>query len=306
MAAEEHEQSVVEMTIYIYDWECFRYDWLVVFLDLADGTFTIFHNDAEALLNWMDPFSLYIGFNSKAYDQWIMKAACSGWENEDIKDLSDYLIRGGNGWEHPDADQMRFWFNNADIMDDMQQGLSLKAIEGHMGMSIEETEVDFNLDRPLTPKELEETIRYCKHDVEATAKLVQTRKNYLTTKISVGKMAGIPEMKALSMTNAKLTAAFLGARKPPVPWKDEREYRYPENLKREYIPREVFGFFDRMKDPSISDEVLFKSKLKVNIGEAEATIGYGGIHLGIPYYVWEGGDKCDTSGTDGMENAVST
>ena len=279
------------MTIYIYDWECFRYDWLVVFMDLADGIFTIFHNDSEALLNWMDPFSLYIGFNSKAYDQWIMKAACSGWENEDIKDLSDYLIRGGNGWEHPDADQMLFRFNNCDIMDDMQQGLSLKAIEGHMGMSIEETEVDFNLDRPLTPKELEETIRYCKHDVEATAKLVQTRKNYLTTKVSVGKMAGIPEMKALSMTNAKLTAAFLGARKPPVPWKDEREYRYPENLKREYIPQEVFDFFDRMKDPSISDEALFKSKLKVNIGEAEATIGYGGIHLGIPYYIWEGGGK---------------
>ena len=277
------------MTSYIYDFEVFRFDWLVVFMDLSSGEFTLFHNDAEALLNWMDNNALYIGFNSKAYDQWILKAVCSGWSNEDIKDLSDYLIRGGNGWEHPDADQMRYWFNNIDIMDDMQQGLSLKAIEGHMGMSIEETEVDFSLDRPLTDTELRQTIQYCRHDVEATAKLVQTRRSYLQTKINVGKMAGIPETKALSMTNAKLTAAFLGARKPPKPWKDEREYRYPENLKKEYIPQEVFDFFDRMKDPAIPDEELFKSKLKLNLGEAEVTIGYGGIHAAIPYYVWEGG-----------------
>ena len=277
------------MTTWVYDYEVYAYDWLVVFLDLISGEFTVMHNDNEAVLNFMDDQALYIGFNSKAYDQWIMKAVCCGWDNDEVKELNDYLIRGGNGWEHERAKDLKYWFNNIDIMDDMQLGLSLKAIEGHMGMSIEETEVDFSLDRPLTREELAQTIRYCKHDVEATAKLVQTRKSYLTTKRDIGKMSGLTEAKALSMTNAKLTAAFLGAQRPPVPWTDEREYQYPENLKREYIPKEVFEFFDRMKDPSIPDDVLFKSKLKMDLNGTPCVIGYGGIHAAIPYYVWEGG-----------------
>ena len=98
-----------------------------------------------------------------------------------------------------------FRFNNVDIKDDMQIGLSLKAIEGHLRMDIRESEVDFTLVRPLTEEELEETVFYCKHDVDATAKLVELRKNYLKSKIDIGRLAGIDEVKAMSMTNA-LTA----------------------------------------------------------------------------------------------------
>lgn len=53
-------------------------------------------------------------------------------------------------------------FNNVDIKDDMQMGLSLKAIEGHLRLSVTESTVPFDLDRPLTQAELEATIYYCK------------------------------------------------------------------------------------------------------------------------------------------------
>ena len=172
----------------------------------------------------------------------------------------------------------------------MQMGLSLKAIEGHLGMDICETEVDFTLERSLTPEELEDTIKYCKHDVDATERIIDLRKNYLQNKINIGKLAGLDEVKAMSMTNAKLTAALLKARL--TEHDDERCYQYPENLRREYIPKEVFDFFDRMKDDSLSDKDVFTGKLNITIGECPVTIGYGGIHGAIPNFIWkEGGNR---------------
>ena len=272
------------MRIFIYDFEVFAYDWLVVFMDFQTDEFFIFHNDPEGVLEFMDDDAIYIGFNSKSYDQYIMKAVCGGCEPDEVKELNDYLISGHNGWEHPLMQQIRYWFNNVDIMDDMQKGLSLKAIEGHLGMSVQESTVDFNIDHPLTDEELQETIFYCKHDVEATAELVRKRKSYLQNKLHLGRIKHLDDAKSLSMTNAKLTAAYLDAQRPNRPWTDEREYQYPPNLLREYIPQEVFDFFDRMHDPAIPDDVLFKSKLKQDVYGCPTVLAYGGIHGAIPFY----------------------
>lgn len=270
------------MRVIIYDMETFRWDWIGVFLDMENEQFTVIHNDPGWLKEFISPDAIYIGFNSKHYDQFIIKAICNGADNEQIKELNDFIIGGNQGWEHPLIRGNYFTFNNVDIRDDMQKGLSLKAIEGHLGISVEETEVDFNLDRPLTPEEVERTVKYCKHDVETTAKLVKLRKGYLTSKMQVGRMVGLDDAKALSMTNAKLTAALLGA--IPQEYDDERDYQYPENLHKEYIPQEVLTFFEKMHDESIPDDVLFKSKLNIKVGDCPCVIGYGGIHAAIPNY----------------------
>ena len=161
-------------------------------------------------------------------------------------------------------------------MDDTQLGTSLKHIEAHWGVNIEESEVDFNLNRPLSAEELSSTIKYCKWDVKNTARLLSTRKGYLDAKLNVGRAIGLEDSKALYMTNARITATALKAE--AVQRYDEREYVYPENLKREFIPREVIAFFDRMKDRSITDKELFSSKLQLMVDGAEAVIGFGGIH----------------------------
>lgn len=115
--------------------------------------------------------------------------------------------------------------------------------------------------------------------------MIDIRKDYLQNKVNLGRIAGINETKALGMTNAKLTAAMLKATKKDH--NDEREYVYPSNLRREYIPEEVFEFFDRLYDKSISDEEIFNSKLKLMIGECPVTLGFGGIHGAIPNFFWE-------------------
>ena len=279
------------MRLIVYDVEVFCEDWLVIFKDTETGKYTIVHNDNEELKQCITEDNIYVGFNSKHYDQFIIKAICCGFVPQEVKAVNDYIIGGGQGWENPMLRDHFFRFNNVDIKDDMQMGLSLKAIEGHLGMSVEETSVSFDIDRPLTEEELKETVFYCKHDVDTTEKLVELRKDYLKNKIHLGKLAGIDEVKAMGMTNAKLTAAMLKATKQPHD--DERKYVYPDNLRREYIPQEVFDFFDRMYDPEISDKEYFSSKLEISIGECPVTIGFGGIHGAIPNFLWDEKDYPD-------------
>ena len=275
------------LRLIVYDCEVFCEDWLVIFKDIETGKYTCVHNDNEELKECINDDTVYVSFNGKHYDQFIIKAICCGFTPQEVKQVNDFIIGGGQGWECPMLRDFFFRFNNVDIKDDMQMGLSLKAIEGHLGMSVEETSVSFDIDRPLTEEELKETVFYCKHDVDTTEKLVELRKDYLKNKVNIGRLAGLDAVQAMSMTNAKLTAALLKASKQPHD--DEREYHYPDNLLREYIPQEVFNFFDRMKDETLTDKEVFADKLEISIGECPVTIGFGGIHGAIPNFMWEEG-----------------
>lgn len=272
------------MRIIVYDIEVFAWDWIVVFYDTADNSWSVFHNDNEGVRNYMlRSGQIFCGFNNKHYDNHIVKAICCGASPAMVKEINDFIIISERpGWEHWFLRQNRFWFDSFDLMDDTQVGTSLKHIEAHLGWNIEETQVDFNITRPLTEDELESTIFYCKWDVKATAKLLTLRKDYLQAKLNVARTKGIPDTKALYMTNARLTAAFLEA--TATPRYDERNYVYPDNLDRSLIPSIVLAFFDQIQDPTIPSDVLFNTKLKFIVDGAEAIVGFGGIHHARPNY----------------------
>ena len=284
---------------FIFDCEVFAHDWLFVFKELATGQYTIIHNDNDAVLAFMEQDPFLGGFNNKHYDNHILKAVMIGADPETVKQVNDLIIlEEVDGWDIPLLRDYRVFFNSFDLMDDCQDGISLKGIEAHLGIPIEETEVDFNIDRRLTAAELEQTIKYCKYDVDATEILYKLRKNYLQNKATLGRVRGLDERKAIYMTNAKLTSVYLQAVKPEKPWTDERAYEYPDKLLREYIPQEVFDFFDRLRDPNIPNIDLFGgydengkkikgASLEIRIGDCIVTLAYGGIHGAIPTYVEE-------------------
>ena len=273
------------MRWFTYDVEVFAHDFIVVFKDKGTGKYFVSHNDNESVKSLVFDTAIYCGFNTKHYDQYIIKAICAGFSPEEVKQVNDWIIKGGQGWQCPLLNGVFFRFNNVDIMDDVQRGLSLKAIEGHLGMSIEETEVDFNLDRPLTQEEIELTIKYCKHDVDATEKLCDIRKDYLRTKLNLGKRASIDPVTALSATNAKLTAMMLGAVKQE--WNDGRDYVYPPNLDLSVVPKKILDFFDTIHDKSIPDEELFKTSLTIDIGGMPCKYAWGGVHGSLSCYYEE-------------------
>lgn len=276
-----------EMNIVVYDIEVFQHDWIIVFYDFAEKKWSVFHNDNDSVRNYVGNSNrIFCGYNNKGYDNHIMKAICCGADNSLVKQINDSIIRDErSGWEHWFIRKNRFWFDSFDLMDDTQVGTSLKHIEAHLGWNIEETEVDFDIDRPLTPEEIQRTIHYCKWDVMATAKLLTLRKNYLNCKIDLGRMCELTDAKALYCTNARLTAKYLGA--TYVERFDGREYVYPENLRVHLIPQEVKDFFMQIWDSSIPDEVLFKRKLDILIGGCPCTYAWGGVHGSLTQYYEE-------------------
>ncbi len=276
------------MKWYTYDTEVFAYNFVVVFKDKETGEYAVFHNDNAGVRDFINDESVYCGFNSKGYDQYIIKAIAQGYSPEEVKQVNDWIIGGGQGWECPLLNGVYFKFNNVDIKDDVQRGLSLKAIEGHMFLDIVESDVDFDLDRPLTPEEIEQTIHYCKKDVDATEKLTDIRISYLRTKNNLGKRANIDSVKSLSATNAKLTAMMLGAVKQQ--WGDGREYVYPPNLDLSVIPKEIINFFDTIHDMSIPDETLFTTYLDITIGGMPCKYAWGGVHGSLICYYEEATD----------------
>jgi hypothetical protein len=229
------------------------------------------------------PGVIFCGFNNKNYDNQVVKGICCGASPELVKQINDFIIvEGRNGWEHYFLKQNRFWFDSFDLMDDTQDGTSLKHIEAHLGMDIEESEVDFNIDRPLTEKELSSTIFYCKYDVKATAKFLTLRKSYLDCKINLGELCGMPPAKALYLTDARMTAKYLGA--TFVQRYDGREYDYPKNLNTDIIPREITSFFEQIRDMTIPDAELFKRKLNIKVGDCPCNYAWGGVHGSFTKY----------------------
>ena len=282
------------MITYIYDIEVFSDDWIVVFRNPESAHYTVIHNDNYHLREFISqPDIILGGFNNKHYDDWVILTMILGGSNVEVKRHNDYIIGGGNGWEFPFVQFKRKPFSSFDLRDDISdKGLSLKAIEGNLGLPIVESSVPFDIDRPLTQEEVEEVIKYCKHDVDATVKLYNARKEeYLDAKILVAEMYDVPAKEALGLTNAKLSARVLGAKR--VERDDERDYKIPDNIDLDYIPKIVLDFFLQIRDPSIPATKLFgdgKGKkgltldvwFKTAYGSCPVTYAWGGIHGAKP------------------------
>ena len=82
------------MRLIIYDVECFKHDWIVVFKDHDTQQFTVIHNDSEALKACIDDECIYVGFNSKHYDMYMIKGMVAGLSPEELKKLNDFIIAG--------------------------------------------------------------------------------------------------------------------------------------------------------------------------------------------------------------------
>ena len=263
------------MNRWIYDIEVFAHDWLVVFRRVDDDHHVVIHNNNYHLREFFMAHSedVFGGFNNRHYDDWVVLTMLSGGDNATVKAHNDFIIeQGGNGWEFPFIRGHRKSFRSFDLKDDLPIGLSLKAIEANMGLSIVESSVDFTIDRPLTKEELRETIRYCCNDVDATLRLYEARKAYLDSKTAVGAMKGIDEATALSLTNAKLTAVFVDAKAQHHD--DEFVYKPPPELRiKKYT--EVLDFF-RVID--------YDQNLKIDIAGVPHVYGWGGLHGAIPNY----------------------
>lgn len=203
-----------------YDFEVFKYDWLVVVMDMTAKKTHVIINSPEELeaLYKANIKEIWVGFNSRHYDQYILKAILCGF---DPKKVNDYIITKGNpGWKFSSLfRQFSLW--NYDVM--LNTDVGLKSFEGFMGNDIKETSVPFNIDRKLTPEEIAETVKYCKHDVEQTVQVFLKRTEEFNTMMYFIKHFGL-SMDYISKTKAQLAAEILGGNRKGADFDDEFQF----------------------------------------------------------------------------------
>ena len=280
-------------------------DWIVVFKrPEPDANHIVIHNNTNQLRDFLLQDNLVIGgFNNKHYDNWILKTIINGGSNYHVKQHNDFIIKGGAGWdftflEISETMYFKLPCSTFDLKDDIADpGISLKAIEGNLKLPIVESSVPFDIDRKLTPEELDEVIKYCKYDVDSTIKLYHERKaNYIDAKALISEMYNLPVSEGIGLTNAKLCARILGAK--PKKFDDERNYIVPDNIDTNLIPKEILDFFLQIQDKSIPDAKLFGAGkgskgmtldliLKTSYGECPVTYAWGGVHGAKPCVIVE-------------------
>lgn len=288
------------MNIYIYDIEVLKEDWTVVFRNPEfENNHIVIHNDNYRLRAFLEQPDIIIGgFNNKHYDDWILMTMLNGGSNLEVKKHNDFIIKEHrNAWEFPFIQYQKKPFKSFDLKDDLPQDLSLKAIEGNLKLPIVESSISFDIDRKLTPDELEEVITYCKYDVDSTVKLYQERKeNYIDAKALISDMYGLDKSEGIGLTNAKLCARILGAK--PQKFNDERDYVIPDNIDIDLIPKIVLDFFLQIRDKSIPDTKLFGAGkgskgmtldlwIRTSYGSCPVTYAWGGVHGAKPSVIVE-------------------
>lgn len=253
-----------------YDFEVFKYDWLVVIIDPTTDTKTVIHNDREALIKYYEAHKneIWIGYNSRNYDQYILKSILLGF---DPKKINDYIILDGvKGWQIDN----RFRDYQLYDFDIMVLNTGLKQLEAFMGNNIKETEVPFDIDRALTPAELEQTIYYCTHDVEQTIEVFIRNKTEFDAQLALIKIFGL-SIASISKSQAQLAATILHARKKEL--YDEWEIRLPDTLQLDKYKFVADWFLNPVNHN-------YEKQLETDIAGVPHVFAWGGVHGAIKQY----------------------
>lgn len=256
-----------------YDFEVFQEDWLVVIIDATNRKERVIVNNSDEFIEFYNQHKddIWVGYNTRHYDQYIAKAIIGGFQPQE---MNDWIITEQNqGWEFSKALQ-KIRFFNFDIM--TTRGNSLKQLEGFMGDSVEETSVDFTIKRKLADNEIDEVIKYCRHDVSETMNVFAERYEEFESVLELVKEFKLPK-KMLSKTKAQLSAIILEARVQTHD--DEMDISFPDTLKiNKYT--DVINFYQTNRD--------YEQTYEVTVADTKHIFAWGGVHGAKEHYHTKG------------------
>ena len=264
--AEKYQDFTAELYPYslnFYDFEVFVHDWCVTIINPIEKIMTVIVNDVGALKRYykkhQDQF--WVGYNSRNYDTFIMKGLLLGMNPKKVND--DIIVRNMKGW------QINREFKNVKFLNfDIYTKNSLKTLEGFMGNDIRETEVDFNLQRKLTPQEIRQTIKYNIHDVEQTIEVFRRNIYLYESQIQLIETFGM-DIELIGATQAQLTAKILECEKLEHNDEFDIEIVPTLHLKKYVYAKEWF------EDANNLD---YKKSFSMNICGVPHQFGWGGLH----------------------------
>lgn len=271
------------------DFETFRYDWLGVFIDPINRIEKVIENDVDALNKLYEQYKsdIWVGYNIRHYDQYIMKGILCGFDPWEIN--KHIIIDDKPGWSFSRM-LGRIQMVIYDVMPNPPIGL--KTLECFMGSNVKETDVSFDLNRKLTREEIEQTIEYCRHDVEETIRVFCKTKDVFDAQLGIVNAFQLP-MKELGSTEARITAKVLGCESKQfddefdyfiLPCVQLKKYRYVQDWFLQI--RDDFKWdLEFAKDPSchganidVLKKDFYKKKFETVIAGIPHTFGFGGVH----------------------------
>lgn len=274
-------EPLTKQTILLFDIEIFKHDSLFVFRDYFTKEWFIINNDLDELrkfyLEYRD--SMFIGYNNASYDNNVMRGYLQG---KNAYQMSKAIIESDNrGLVYKMFDSHKTPLFGMDLYQD-NKGFSLKEHSAFLGINIKETEVDFDMDRPLTDDEKEKNVAYCMNDVLATEKRFEQNISMLLAKATIALMFDMDKTDLLQ-TNANLTAKLLGATKQEVrqDLTDPLELDKRLNINTKEIAEAYLNHEFELNE---------KGKLNVSLNYTtedgyEMVFGSGGVHGAVPSYI---------------------
>lgn len=279
-----------------YDFEVFKYNWLVVAIDPEKDKPYVIWDDPDTLTKIHDQYKndIWVGFNSRHYDQYILKSILCGlsaWE------CNDWIINKHQpGWSFSSLLRKVFLIN----YDVMPLNSSLKQLEGFQGHNIHESSVDFRINRPLTEAEKAETVKYCTNDVMETMNVFLENVNDFNALLWLVKEYNFP-LSYMSKTKAQISAEILECEPkdrddewelsvlPCIQLQNKKRWLTVKRKKKKGDPsvddKRVGKVFMRPDewylDPKYSDYRLY---FETEVAGIPHVLSWGGIHGGRKQY----------------------
>lgn len=284
-----------------YDFETFKYDWLVVLIDPKEPEPYVVINDVDHLQKIYEMYKedIWIGFNSRHYDQYILKGLLCGF---DAWSINDWIINQKKpGWMFSDLLRQVFLIN----YDVMPLNSSLKQLEGFQGHNIHESSVDFRIDRKLTDAEITETVEYCLNDVKEAMNIFEANVDDFNALLWLVKEFKFP-ISYMGKTKAQISAEILECVKTDRD--DEWDLSVLPCIKLKHEKRCLTVKRKKKKgEPSVNDERVgkvfmcpddwfldkkyqdYRLYFETEIAGVKHDFGWGGIHGALEQYHY----KCD-------------
>lgn len=266
--------------IWGYDFEVYSKInwWCVTFINYVNReNIIVIINNREELINFYNNHKddIFVSYNGRQYDTGIFKGILAGMK---VGYVNDKLIKEGKKPFQVVKNGKKYLLNDYDAI---IKDKSLKQLEAFMGDDIRETEVDFNIDRPLTDKEIEQTLYYNKHDVIEVLRVLDYSWDDFEGQLDIIELYGL-DMSYFTKTKVQLASKILNAVEQHT-MDDEFSIRLPETIqlsnKYKFIPEWYMNPKNwRYKEHLHSDDDQHNNQLCCIVAGIPHVFAWGGCH----------------------------
>lgn len=251
------------MKIIIFDFEVFKFDTLLGCYVISDSENPKYYQtwDLDKIRQYytINEDSIWIGHNNYSYDNNILDAIL---KKQDAYERSKSIIELG---KRSYSNVPKYTY---DLMANSYKPFSLKLTEFLQGSNIHTSDVNFDLNRPLTDEEKELTESYNRDDLLQTYKNFEKMYDLFKLRLDIINEFNL-DLSMLRVTGTKLASTVLHA-------------VHNDRLKYDIVKPIIYPNL-QLKNKDLWDYYLnekFRTdeKIEIQVGNAILKVGAGGIH----------------------------